>query len=269
MLYRSVSDATDSIGVTTKDDAGAYFTYTGEFDFYLGSRPSGPVINRISNPAFHWRVDTDGTFEPSKFFKWTKPYFRSLEKHWDWIDFAFEHRSNGQVVDVSERLDDEGSPDHREYIAQLEYEKENWDYFDALSRASNYFSLEMKSSTLLPWDIDLYWKTKAYVPWGREWRITYGRFAWSDRELADYDRFRFILKKQVPSKADIPYSLSLIWTVGDEWLDTDSQDIELILPYKGKQHTITWNFHFHFGPLNTLSNYPMVQNSFSVGFRFE
>lgn len=36
-----------------------YFSYTGEFDFYAGTRPSGPVVNRTSNPALHARFQND------------------------------------------------------------------------------------------------------------------------------------------------------------------------------------------------------------------
>ena len=40
-----------------------YLAYTGEFDFYMGTRESAPVINRLNNPAIHLRSSKDRKFD--------------------------------------------------------------------------------------------------------------------------------------------------------------------------------------------------------------
>ncbi|MDH2916489.1 MAG: hypothetical protein PXX77_06375, partial [Gallionella sp.] len=121
-----------------------YFAYTGKFDFYVGGtdeRASGPVINRISNPAFHWRL-----YQPDLF---------TLH----WIDFGIEHRSNGQTTSAG--LQDAAG----NYIANNEWKAGHRAYIDGISRGSNYFSLEGRDSAHLDKTEIKYWLSgKAYFP---------------------------------------------------------------------------------------------------------
>ncbi|OHU91840.1 MULTISPECIES: hypothetical protein [Pseudoalteromonas] len=62
-------------------DWNAAFSFSGEFDFYLGTRNSGPVVGRRYNPGFQlaW-----GTAKRDNFIEWR---------------FSLEHESNGQTSD--------------------------------------------------------------------------------------------------------------------------------------------------------------------------
>jgi hypothetical protein len=63
-----------------------FMSYMGEFDFYWGTRPSDPVINRLSNPAirYQWNLDPEAQHpSPGEF-----------------LELAWEHASTGQVTEV-------------------------------------------------------------------------------------------------------------------------------------------------------------------------
>lgn len=97
-------------------------SYTGVFDFYMGSRPSGPVVNRMSNPAVH--------------------LYSAIGEEWpgiDYLELAFEHRSNGQVVEVEK--DGAVAQAAFDAAAQAAYDGDNYVFFDTLSRESNYLNL--------------------------------------------------------------------------------------------------------------------------------
>ena len=166
-----------------------FFTYTGEFDFYMGTRDSSPVINRISNPAFHYRKHLGDSFSGNAM---------SLE----WLNVAIEHRSDGQVIEADEKITDPASPDFGRYRAQVELEKGNHQYFDAISRGANYFSFEGKlnigkshgeykacNETLgcvNTWvSAKLYFTKDSNVYWGPQ--VNKGV------TISDYDRFRFVI----------------------------------------------------------------------------
>jgi len=76
-----------------------FFTCSGEFDIYVGKRGSSPVLNRISNPAFHWVLARTGS-------DFSAPEGRTR------IDFGLEHESDGQTTEV-------GSPAERQLTADL------------------------------------------------------------------------------------------------------------------------------------------------------
>jgi len=111
------------IKCSTDDGKGlnVYFSFTGEFDFYLGSRESGPVVNRTSNPVFHMRWDI-------------------LEKkssdYIEWYDIGFEHRSDGQVVSADLQDSNPASPTFGQYLTEIELQNGNHEYFDTLSRGA-------------------------------------------------------------------------------------------------------------------------------------
>jgi len=100
------------IKCSTADGKGlnVYFSFTGEFDFYLGSRESGPVVNRTSNPAFHMRWDI-------------------LEKkgsdYIEWYDIGIEHRSDGQVVSADLKDSNPASPTFGQYLTEIELQNGN------------------------------------------------------------------------------------------------------------------------------------------------
>jgi len=245
----------------------AFFTYTGEFDFYMGTRDSSPVVNRISNPAFHYRKHLGDTFSGKAM---------SLE----WLNVAIEHRSDGQVIEADEKITDPASPDFGRYRAQVELEKGNHQYFDAISRGANYFSFEGKLnigkshseykvcneelSCVSTWvSAKLYFTKDSDVYWGPQ--------ANRGITISDYDRFRFVIADAFnTSFSPIPkMELGLEWTVGDELLSTDSFDINVFFPWIPKDNLkIPLYLRAHIGPMNTLSDYTKEQNSIGIGVRF-
>ncbi|WP_196159353.1 hypothetical protein [Reinekea sp. G2M2-21] len=75
-----------------------FFGMTGMFDFYLITRDSGPVINRISNPGIYLEFYT-----PYQFFSPSESESHQEKS----LLFGLEHRSDGQVLDET---DEDGEP---------------------------------------------------------------------------------------------------------------------------------------------------------------
>ncbi len=112
-------------GRTEADRLEWFLSYTGEFDFYWGTRPSSPVVNRISNPGVHLRVPLQRL---------------GLSTHWrDNLSIGLEHRSNGQVTEVSLPREAER--------AQAAYDRQDREFFDKVSRGANYVSLTLNLET--------------------------------------------------------------------------------------------------------------------------
>lgn len=235
-----------------------FLTYTGDFDFYLGQRASSPVINRISNPAIHFRK-----------------YLGERHNGFLWWDFAFEHRSNGQVVDANQIIDDPGSANDGRYRTQVEFENANLEYFDALSRSVNYFSLESHILINLSkhehfcagWGcIKLWVKIKGgYLD--EESEITWGDLVGLGRNFSDYDRLRVVVSTKLPTKFS-NMEFSAVWLVGDEWLTEDSINLQLYIPLDILNKRIPFFIRYHKGPMATLSDYTRHQESIGIGLNF-
>ncbi|MFS2005853.1 hypothetical protein ACEN9F_19670 [Duganella sp. CT11-25] len=206
-----------------------YLSYTGEFDFYVGSRDSSPVINRVSNPAFHWRHMRDGKY---------------------WIDVGVEHRSNGQSTEIT-------SPEDAAR-AQEAYLKRDHAYFDGISRGSNYVSVQggnsPKESTHANVKLKFYFSKDSAITWG----------PWVNRNtsIADYDLARFYVEQHLPA-AFGKGSVGVEWIVGKRGLQTDSANIDLLL-----SQVVPLYIRVHRGPLRTLSDYTRPQNSIGIGLKF-
>lgn len=104
-------------------NASAFFSYTTDFDFYLfgdseQGRPSKPVVNRMTSPAFHLILKAKENVEDK----------HRLEHVW----LSLVHHSNGQIRDI-DNFDPE-LPDTDPY------------WRDSLSRGWNYVELKFDSS---------------------------------------------------------------------------------------------------------------------------
>ena len=214
-----------------------FASYTGEFDFYMGTRPSGPVINRLSNPAGHIR--------------WPAASLIKNAGKDDFFEFGFEHRSDGQVIEVM------GPQDAA--AAQRAYDNRNRPYFDQISRDSNFFSLAAmlaQGSVGLPFSLRV--KVRIYV--NQDSAVTWGPLAGLHERISDYDRLTLRLGRQTKLG-----EFEGQWTVGDKGLKTDSLELAWQAPKK-------WWFpaylRLHRGPMDTLSNYTQRQDSIGVGLRF-
>ena len=220
-----------------------YLSYTGQFDFYMGTRDSGPVINRISNPALHYRSYLGKR--------------SGLPQPMQWWDVSIEHRSTGQTTDPNLRTSS------GEYSTQTAHERGDHAYLDTMSQDTNFVSLEAR------WDLGpvRLWSRWKPVYFATTTAVTWGPMAGSNVSIADYDRFRFILGYRL---ADAPRLIDEKWlygewTVGDKGLLTDSFNISAYLPFKLGQLNIPFFARYHHGPLHTLSDFAKEQRSLGFG----
>ena len=226
-----------------------YLMYTGEFDFYWGTRASGPVINRVSNPGFHYRL------------------YNGPRERLEWFDFGIEHRSDGQTTDVRDEVVTAAG---KVKVAELAYQKGDHAYFDTVSRDTNYLTAE--THYLASDSLDLYARVK-FLYFGNETEITWGPLADQNVKMRDYDRFRFILNYTFGGrKADKTRSEQLAvfaeWTVGDKALQSDSLNLGLYLPVTTRMGRLPLFARLHLGPMETLSNYTKSQSSLGIGLMF-
>jgi hypothetical protein len=213
-----------------------FFSYTGSFDFYWwlhNTRDSGPVINRLSNPALHLRYhENDGG---------------------GWFAGAsVEHESNGQVQDVDAP---QGAAQ-----ARAAYAGRDRAFFDTVSRGADFLAIEGHVDDGrfgLPLALDL----KARVYLDQDYRVTWGPLARSNVRLSDYNRIAMKVEKAFPFG-----TVEATWTVGDRGVGASSQDLAYQLPDGcNRLPVVLW---YHHGPLNTLSNYTQRQDSWGIGLRF-
>ncbi len=225
-----------------------FLSYSGKFDFYMGTRYSGPVVNRISNPALHWRIHN-----PS--------FMGGVE----WLNIALEHRSNGQVTDFDLK-DSNGN-----YIADQRWQAGDRAYIDGISRAANYFSIEIKDGYKTDTTAYNYWlSAKAYFT--DESLVTWGDKKGSDVRILDYDvlRLAFVGNKfKGENKQFKQFEYGFEYTMGMKGFATDSLDASLYFPYVfGKRTYFPINyFKVHVGPMNELSNYTESQTSIYIGMK--
>lgn len=228
-----------------------FMSYSGEFDFYLSSRESGPVINRFSNPAAHFQWEE----YPIPFIHKARiPYV-------DRYDVGLEHRSNGQVTDATEKNA------NGEYLTEINYQQGSYEYFDGVSRSANYLSFAFGGG--LPEKLRYAFGLKLYV-FDEESEITWGHLAGSASQFSDYDRVTFSCAYQLAqfSWDSInlqPPVLTVDYRMGDELLKTDSVDIGILLPLAFGDLHIPLFLKTHFGPMERLSDYSTPITSYSIG----
>lgn len=236
-----------------------FMSYTGEFDFYVDTRPSGPVINRISNPALHL-------------------YFRLGDKARPvgslgiaYLDISAEHRSDGQATDfAATRLSD------GKLWTQIAYDTNDHAYFDTLSRDSDFISVRIGShkANKTNWQLGF----KGFVTQAST--INWGPLASKDVGFEDYDvanltvgRCLFCGETSKPRKllgSPLKFFLAAQYTVGEELFETDSFELSVEWPFEGWSGSTQFPLmvKVHHGPMDTLSNYSKSVTSIGVGFSF-
>lgn len=267
-----------------------YFKYTGRFDFYVDTRSSSPVINRISNPALHLRkylAEDPSHHSKSRFTN----LLTKLLVHDFWsvryLDLGlFEHRSNGQVTEADEKITDPTSADFGRYKTQIAFEKNDHAYFDGLSRGANYLSLTFpvnlgsnngsSDCSAAKGCFEALFSVKP-IYYTSDSDITWGELAGSTTKFSDYDRYQVQLTdtiyfsdkpgdKEKDKRFRIEYSVK--WTLGDELLDTDSLEASLHIPLYFGEWKLPLYIKAHTGPMKTLSNYTKEQDSIGIGLIF-
>ena len=90
--------------------------YTGRFDFFRGSRPSSPIVNRLNNPELFFRRRD-----------------RSREGIFDYFQVAYGHESNGQQINTQELFDSDARANRNDFISR------GWDYISFEKKYSRYW----------------------------------------------------------------------------------------------------------------------------------
>ena len=232
-----------------------YLKYTGLFDFYTGTRPSGPVINRLSNIGLHWRQDSDVSLYGGQW-------------RLQWYDIGVEHRSNGQTTDMRSEADFE--------TARQAYARGDHRFFDGVSRGSNYLSAETRAQHSDK-RLALYLKTKLYIT--SDNAVRWGPQSQQGLDISDFDRFTvgwtYTSKPELEEEKHRFLSVgdsesSLYWTVGDKGPRLSSLDLDYMRITRIEKWDISLPVYvrIHWGPMNNLSNYSERQTSIGVGFKF-
>ena len=238
-----------------------YLAYTGEFDFYMGTRESAPVINRLNNPAIHLRSSKDRKFD-----------WKNLQL--EWWDLGIEHLSNGQVVDPGALVENPTPDDGNQTVAQMEYERGNLEYFDTLSRGADFGSVEalvkidnyenVRNGGTIRGRLNLRVKLKCY--WNQTTDVTWGQLANKGVNISDYDFVRIILSQQVKWDGWLrELDLGAGWTFGQEFLKTDSWDFTLLFSIGTKDKRVPFYARVHRGPNDIFADYTRSRDSFGIG----
>lgn len=231
-----------------------FVSYTGEFDFYMGTRDSGPVVNRLNNPALHLytRIGGDGPSTP-KTDRLTGIRY---------LDISVEHRSNGQVTEIDE-LNADGL-----LRTQVAYNNDDHEFFDTLSRGSNYVGVRMGTHNrkMINWQVGY----KAYFT--RNAEVNWGPLAGTGVNIDDFDLVQIGFGKSFfdrSGKSSV-LNFSLNYTVGKKGFETDSADLSVAVPLTAFSGTTQFPLllRVHHGPMDTLSNYTKSVTSVGLGFSF-
>ena len=246
------------------DVLNIFIAYTGEFDFYaLDQRESSPVVNRVSNPAVHFRTNNILGIDRSKI---------PLQ----WFGAGFEHLSNGQVADANEVVSRPGSPLNGQLVAQVEYDLGNREYFDTISRGSNFISGEalFQMGSYNPslgdnqdsYSLSLWTKAKIFVSQSGD--VTWGPFANTGVKISDYDMLHTELSYNKKWSGGWIREFELGWhyTMGNEGTATDSHDFMLLASVSLKdKRRVPFYFRVHRGPNDVLADYTTSRDSFGFG----
>jgi hypothetical protein len=253
----------DNIG---EKKLGLYLSYTGRFDFYLlGTRPSSPVVNRLSNPALHYRFEKDNALNTQ------------------WLDMGIEHFSNGQTIDANTNYSQ----------IQTAYQNGNNEIIDMVSRSAGQAVLTTEAKWIfndsekessesdITVENDIYVKLflhrfdqDAAVYWGeyasRGENINFNNFqvariVYRIRGIGDAGMYKRIGIKHVHGQ-DREFAIE--WNIGTDYLYADSFNFIANLPFSIKDYFIPLALTAHYGPMNRMSNYTESQISYGIGLAF-
>jgi hypothetical protein len=223
------------------EEVKGFVSYTGEFDFYARTRPSSPVINRLSQPGLHVQVPLRR--------------FSSTADPLDAVELSLEHRSNGQVVEIT-------SPAEAAQAEQA-YASRDRGFFDTISRGSNFLGLALVQNR--PFGLDrLYLKVKARAYLNQDSEITWGPLKGRGETIRRYD----LLNLRLRYATDRFGAFEAKWTVGSGGVRTDAWTLGWIRTRGDNPLFLPLYARLHLGPMNTLSNYAQRQDSFGIGLRF-
>jgi hypothetical protein len=149
--------------------------------------------------------------------------------------------------------------------ARAAYDAKDRQFFDAISRGSNYLSLTNYSVPPIQGERSfIRARLKLYLT--KDSQVTWGPLANSNVNISDYDRGNLLYRYELPAIFDTKSMVEAEWTVGDKGFKTDSLTLGWHL---SANNVIPFYVRAHFGPMNTLSNYTERQNSIGIGVRFD
>jgi len=183
-----------------------FLSFTGEFDFYMTTRDSSPVINRVSSPGLHYR-----RYTPASGWLQMK-----------WWDVAVEHKSDGQATDARDKITDPASANVGQYRAQVEFDKGNHAFIDTISRGTNYVSGETRF--LLGERMDAWARIKFFY-FSNDTDVTWGPYANRAPKMSQFDVVRLVFARPFGRDA-----VSVEWTLGTKGLSTDSVNLGVDVP---------------------------------------
>ncbi len=237
-----------------------FFSYTGRLDFYWllqNTRPSGPIVSRYQNPAFHLRRNDEVNGEAG------------------WWDVAVEHISNGQPLDATK---------NRELVLRA-YQIRDRSTMDSISRTAATVALTLERNTELPFpllglsnELNVKWYAKRF---GQEAEVFWGPHANENLDFNDFQILRIqwklnledVLKPNTDNalrkRKRLPPQFSAEMNIGAKGLSEDSWNFALILPWDVPHvGVLPFALTVHRGPLNNMSDYTRSQNSIAFGFAF-
>lgn len=214
-----------------------YFTYTGDYDFYLFTRESAPIVSRRQNP---------GLFLEHKFRGEETAGFQRYRLGW-------YHESNGQNVETKAAYDAVSNPD--DHISR------GWDYLefelkhklsiqnnDLFLYAGVHYYCDCQAFGLLPNREDrIFWETVDEQP-----------------DIRDYNGLKFILNYITPNKKD-RYSVMVRTGTNDlDALSNISYKVEAVI----KLLDVPFNVFYFEGYGMNISTYHVRESYWGAGLNF-
>jgi len=245
-----------SQGKEDKRSQGVYFSYTGKYDFYFGSRYSAPVISRKQNPGAFYKYEYDSR----------KSGFKN-------VTFGYFHESNGQEIDsedlynnkVGELLDkicrgdkSEGCLTNQRHQQEAQamatdYISRGWDYLAASSKYSLLHRRDLFGRRIAV-QTDFYLTARAYFNWqglgavkGREENLDWLEGIDNPGEkIYDYNTFQLTINRTLDTGGCESIPNNQCSRTGKNWLDdfASNTDWSVTLITGNKLNHLTYKLEF-------------------------
>lgn len=197
-----------------------FLAYTGKFDFFWGSKDSSPVINRLNNPELHYRRYLSNPYEETNF------------SH-KYIDFAYGHESNGQVISDAVSFSNSG-PDAIDHVSR------GWDYISAEYKFELYNKPDCEFVELSCFYGHIY--VRSFQNDGLLQGKIEDRIFWDptvDAKIEDFDGLRLIFGKEHPF-GDNLFPTKGIWITYTTGISSPGEHNSFTLNYRKQFHI--WDF---------------------------
>ncbi len=193
-----------------KRSQAVYFSYTGQYDFYFGSRYSAPVISRRQNPGIFYKYEYD-----------------SRESGYKSFSLGYFHESNGQEIDNKDMFDRKVTelhdkicrddpneqcltdPRHQQeaWAMATDYISRGWDYLAASTKYTMFHRRDLMGRRIAV-QTDFYLSARAYFNWqglgfvsGREENIEWlSDIDKRNDKVYDYNTFQLTINRKLDTR---------------------------------------------------------------------